>query len=124
MDLNKILGLIKNVLDMVAPQLKKETSTVGTKESREAVAGVMELSVCMAERLKDGIGLDDLSALWAKWQTDPILQGKLKAAVDGVGAVQAEAEDMDAGEAVELVADVVDYVPKFLDALKPVPPSV
>lgn len=91
---------------------------LGIKETKEAVAGVMELAVLLAARLKDGVQLGDVVAVYDKLKDDAEFQAKLLAAYGGVGAVPAEVKDLDLMESVELVTVIVPYVPKVADALK------
>lgn len=118
MDLDKIVMMLKSVLLMLAPNFKKADSQHGVKELTEAVDGSLALGVVLAERLKDGVGLDDLGALWDKWKNDPVIQEKLKNAVDGYEKISAEAKDLDAGEGMEVAVVAIDYAPKFVEALK------
>lgn len=123
MGLNQVMIMLKSVLMMMAPQLKKADSVEGVKEIKEALDGSLALGVVLAERLKDGVGIDDLSALWTRWGEDQELRDKLKAAVDGYEKISAEAKDLDLGEGLELASVMVDYVPKYVDALKKEDPA-
>ena len=88
------------------------------KELSEGLVGVLEFALFMAERFKDGIGLDDMSALWDKWKNDPDFKAKMKAAVDGSEKIPAEAKDLDLNEGMQLAMLMLPYVPKFIDAMK------
>ena len=118
MKLEKIMTLVKTVLALVAPELKKEDSTHGVKEMGEAMVGINELSVFLATRFKDGVGLDDVKALWDKLSDDDGFKEKLKAAAQGANLIPAELKDIDGGEALELAAIQLDYIPKLVEALK------
>lgn len=118
MDAKKILMLLKGFADTMAPQFKDPNSTHSIKETKEALDGALMLGLVLAERLKDGVGLDDLGALWDKWKNDPVVQEKLKAAVDGYENIDEEVGDLDTGEGLELGSVAIDYVPKYMDALK------
>lgn len=118
MELGKALGLAKGVLALVESQLGAEAPEHGVKELKEAVSGVLALSVFMAGQLKDGVGLDDFAALLSKWENDAEFKSKLKAAVDGYDKLKDEAKDLDAAEVSELLTVVVDYVEPLVDALK------
>ena len=121
MDLKAILAMVKSVLLMLAPQLKKPDSSAGVQEISEALVGVNELAVYLAGALKDGFQLDDAMDLWKKLADDDEFKGKLSRAVDGLGHVSAEFKDVDAGEGLELACLQLDYLPKLLDAFKKEP---
>lgn len=91
---------------------------VGIKEAKEALVGVNELAICLAERLKDGVGVDDMVALFMKLQSDDEFKAKLAAAADGIGAVPAELKDLSLAEGMELAVVQIAYVPKLLAAIK------
>lgn len=90
----------------------------GVKETKEALVGVFEVSIFIAERLKDGIGVDDAFAIFDKLKNDDDFKNKIAEAYKGVEAVSEEIKDLDAQEGVDLALLVVSYVPKFLDAFK------
>lgn len=94
----------------------------GNKELKEALVGVNELALLLVEHLKDGVDLSDAVAIWGKLQGDPQLLTSLKAAVEGLQHVSAEASDLDALEVVDLVQVQCSYVPRLLAALKKVEP--
>ncbi len=118
MNLNKVVLMLTSVIAMLAPQMKSEDSVHGIKDLKEAVDGSLALGLVIAERLKDGVGFDDLAALWDKWKNDEEIQAKLKAAVDNYKAIPEQAKDVDAGEGLELAAVALGYVTKYVDALK------
>jgi len=127
MVLKDIMTMVKGVLLTLAPQLKKADAQHGVKELNEAIAGGLTLGYVLAARFKDGVGVDDLAALWDTWKNDAEVQKALKDAVDGYDKIPAEAGELDWGDGLELAANVVDYVPKYVDALKkeePVAPPV
>lgn len=118
MNLEKIITIVKGIFTMLAPQLKKADSKEGVKELSEAVDGSLALGVVLAERLKDGVGMDDLGALWDTWKNDEVIKAKLEAAVEGYKKIGVEVKDLDAGEGIEVAGLMLDYVPKYVDALK------
>lgn len=126
MDLKGIMGMIKSVLVMLAPQLKKADSQHGVQELSEAISGVNELGLVLAKMLKDGFQVvDDAAMLWNELGNNAQVKDALQKAVQGLGNVPQEVKDLDVGEGLELGALVVDYVPKYVDALKkdPVAPQ-
>ncbi len=91
-------------------------SKVGIKETKEALSGILELSLALTELLKDGAQVTDLSGLFLKFQTDANFKAKLQAAVDKASSVPAEMKDLDMKEGIEIATDVLLFVPKFVDA--------
>ena len=91
---------------------------LGTKDLQEAVVGVLELSVFMIQRFKDGAQLSDAVAIWDKWKDDVEFQGVLKAAVDGYENIAKEGGDLDAAEVVGLIGVMLPYVLKVANAFK------
>lgn len=118
MDLKKLMDTVKSMLLALAPQFKDPKSEHPVKELKEGLRGGFLLGLVLTERLKDGLQVSDLSALWKKWGDDPEVQKVMKEAVDGYKSIPDEAGDIDAGEGMELVAELADYVPRYVDALK------
>lgn len=112
--MNKVFLLLSSVLTMVAPSLKKADSALGVKETKEALIGVNEVSLCLAEKFKDGVQVTDFTEFYAKVTADEDFKSKVKAAYDNYKAIPAEIKDVDAGEGIELAVVQLDYAPKFL----------
>jgi hypothetical protein len=91
---------------------------VGIKETKEAVVALNEISLFVASRLKDGVGLDDATALFAKVTGDEEFQKLVAAAYENYKAIPAEVKDVDVLEGVELGMLQLGYLPKFVEALK------
>jgi hypothetical protein len=89
----------------------------GIKETQEALIAVDEIALLLVSRFKDGVGIDDFAAVWAKLSTDQELMDKMKAGWENVNRVPAEVADIDLGEAVGLVMTEIAYVPKFIAAI-------
>lgn len=92
--------------------------SVGIKETKEALIGLNEVGVLLASRLKDGVGVDDFTAVWEKLRNDEEFKAKVQAAYDKAGEIPSEIADLDLGEGVDLALTQVSYVPKFVEALK------
>ena len=116
--MKKIISLIVQVIAFIAPQLKKEDSKVGVKETKEALVAVNEVSVLMAKRFKDGVQFEDFSAFYDALTKDEDFKAKTKAGWEGAKAIPDEVKDLDIGEGLELAAVQLDYVPAIIDALK------
>lgn len=92
--------------------------SVGVKEIKEAMVGVNELAIFLAERLKDGVGVDDAMAIYSKLASDEAFKAKMVAAYEGIALVPAEAKDIDLAEGLELAMLQVQYVPALIAAFK------
>jgi hypothetical protein len=91
---------------------------VGIKESKEAIDGAVELSKFVISRAKDGIGIDDASALVMKLLADEAFKAKLQSAVEGIQLVPAEFKDLDFSEGVELGVFAAGKAKEIIDELK------
>jgi hypothetical protein len=85
----------------------------GIKETKEALLAVVVLGAFVAERAKDGLKLDDLSALVTKFVTDPEFKTKLEMGVQGIDKVPAEVKDMTFVEVLELAQIIPDILEIF-----------
>lgn len=94
---------------------------LGIKESKELLHGLLELSMCLLDVFKDGVQAADAIELFNKITSDEKIKEKFFAAFDGYKHLPAEIKDLDAYESVELIAELIAFVPKFLDALKDKP---
>lgn len=88
------------------------------KETREVLVAVNELAVFLVERLKDGVGFDDVAAIYDKLKNDEDFKTKMQMAYDNIALVPDEVEDIDIAEGVELATVQLSYVPKYIEALK------
>lgn len=88
------------------------------KETQEAIDGVMEVSLFLIKRMKDGIGVDDVSALWDKLQDDHEFKEVIKKGYEGVSNVPAELKDIDLVEGTQLGIQMIGYVPRIIMSLK------
>lgn len=113
--MQKIFTLLASVLTMIAPSLKKTDSQLGVKETKEALIGVNEVSLCLAEKFKDGVQVTDFTEFYAKVTADEEFKNKVKAAYDNYKAIPDEVKDIDAGEGIELAVVQLDYAPKFIE---------
>jgi len=91
---------------------------LGIKETQEFLKGLNVVSLFLVQRLRDGVGTDDLAALIAKATADPEFQKVVKDAYEGAGDITKELKDLDASEVVQLVTLQAGFVPQFLEALK------
>lgn len=93
-------------------------STVGIKETKEALIGLNEAGVLMCERFRDGVQGEDFEAFWERMNNDEEFKGKMKAAYENAKAIPAEIKDIDWMEGGELAMVQVSYVPKYIAAFK------
>jgi len=116
--MNKVIQMILGVISMIAPQLKKEDSTEGIKETKEMLIGVNEVSLSLCEKLKDGIQFQDGVEFYNELTKDEEFKAKVIAAYDGRQKIPAEVKDVDTGEGLELVAVQLEYMPKYVETFK------
>jgi hypothetical protein len=91
--------------------------SVGITETKEAMIAVDEIALFIAKRLKDGVGFDDVVALFEEVTTDEEFKAVLKKGYDGIKNVPAEIKAIDVAEVTELIVTEAAYVPKFIAAI-------
>jgi hypothetical protein len=79
------------------------------KETKEAVVAAIKLGKFVAERLKDGAGLDDAMALGQKL-LDPAFRQMVTDAVQGADKIPAEIKDLSLAEGLELIEAIAEAV--------------
>ena len=87
---------------------------IGIKQTRELLEGVLELGVILAEALKDGAQLEDVTLIL----TTLLNNEKVKLALRDVSSIGGELKDISVEEGIELSMVAITYVPKILSALK------
>lgn len=90
----------------------------GIKETKEALHGIMVLSTFVAAQAKDGLKLNDATALLQKFISDDAFKASLESAVKGIETVPDELGDLDAKEIVELIQFILPDVMNIIEALK------
>jgi hypothetical protein len=93
-------------------------SQVGVKETKDALVGVLAVAAVVAERVKDGVGADDVVVLVQKLMADEELKAKLAEAQKDAALIPAELKDLQAAEVVELIAAALPSVMAVIAALK------
>ncbi len=91
---------------------------IDVKDTKEMLIAVNELSIFLIGRLKDGIGMDDAMAAFAKMQSDEEFKNIMGNAIKGIGNIPKEISDIDIAEGFELAKVQIDYIPKILGAIK------
>lgn len=92
--------------------------TTGTKETREALKGIVTLSSFLIERLKDGIGIDDAISVYSKLTSDDVFKTKIIDAYQGVEKIQEELKDLTTEEITTLGLDIAPDIIQILLQLK------
>ena len=89
----------------------------GTKETKEAIVGILKLSTLLAASFKDGVQVADFAVILAKLQ-EPEMKAALEAAYQDVEKVPSEVSDISVVEALELIPVVMPEVLKLVAAIK------
>lgn len=92
--------------------------TVGIKETTELLVAVNKITLFLIKRLKDGAGLDDAMAIYAKLTTDEEFKKVVFDAYDGVKAIPSEIKDLDYREVVQLLLAQINFIPLIIDEIK------
>lgn len=90
----------------------------GIKESKEALVGGFELALYLTERLKDGVGMDDVTDLMTKLMADADFKKKMEDAYEGISKIKDEFSDLSLQEGFELAGVGMDYTLKFVNLFK------
>lgn len=90
----------------------------GIVETKQALEGILELSIVLAYVLKDGAQITDLLSVWEKVQNDPNVKQKVMAAFSEISKVPDEVRDLDVAEIVELVSTMLPFVTRLILALR------
>jgi hypothetical protein len=90
---------------------------VGIKETKEAIVGILELSLILAEVLKDGAQLSDITKFFTILREHPEFKAKLEAAVQGASLIPAECKDIHLKEGIELTGEVLSFIPRLVETL-------
>lgn len=91
---------------------------IAVKELREALQGILELSIVLASAFKDGVQAQDALMIWQEIQSKPTVKIQLIAAFQGVSAIPVEAKDLSLEEGIDLTMTILTYVPRLIEALK------
>jgi hypothetical protein len=118
--MKNILDAILAVLTLLIPRLKKPDSQHGIKETKEALVALNEISLFFALQFKDGVQIQDFSALYDKIVKDPTFQAKVLLAYENYAQIPMEIKDIDAGEGLEIVKVQTEYAQLYIDLFKKV----
>jgi hypothetical protein len=94
-----------------------EQVVVSTKETKEALKAIIAIVAFLGERLKDGIGYDDLLAVFSKLAADDVFMKKIKQGYEDLDKVSAELKNLNTESitalGLEVAPDIVDLLLKL-----------
>ena len=90
----------------------------GIKETKEVIVAANLLTCFLIERLKDGVQIEDFSAMYDKLILDDEFREMMREAYKDIEKVPAEIGDLDGMEMVELSSLQINMIPKLLSAIK------
>lgn len=82
----------------------------GVKETREGILALVVLGKFVADRLKDGVQLDDALALGQKLIADPKFKDVIAAGVQGADQIPKEVSELDLADGLELAKVIPDIL--------------
>ncbi len=114
---------IDKAVTTASPQQIEEIGKIekrfkGIKETTELIQGVTLLSAFLTKHIKDGLGADDVMALFAKLQTDSAFQAALMKASEGMQEIPSELDDLDFEETITLGILGLNFIKEVVKALK------
>ena len=90
----------------------------GIKETREMIVAILEIAILLASRFKDGMQLDDATAIFDAIKNDEEFKAKIIAGFDNYKLIPAEVKDIGMLESIELASLFIRYMPSIIFALK------
>ena len=96
--------------------------TVGIKESKEMLVGVMEVALICLEKFRDGVQIGDFVDIYDSVTKDEAFKAKLLMAFEGYSKIPDELSDLDTAEMVELAICLLTFLPKITKSLKKTDP--
>lgn len=88
------------------------------KETKELLTALNEISLILISEFKDGVSVEDIAPIFAKIKANPDLSDKLIELYNKANLIPEELKDLTLAEGVELGLIQLQYVPKFIEALK------
>ena len=89
----------------------------GTKETKELLVGLNEVTVLLAKAFNDGVQAKDAVEVFDKLKNDPELSAKILAAYNDANLVSEEIKDLSLAEGIELVTIQAKYLPELVAAI-------
>jgi len=96
----------------------KGDTMYGIEETKEVLVASNELGLVIAKHVKDGPQATDIAAIAMELFGSDAFKLALVKAIENVKQVPAEVKDIDLEEGLELAKLQLQYIPKFLEALK------
>lgn len=90
----------------------------GTKETKEALRAIIAVIEFVIERTKDGLGVDDIVAIWSKIKSDEVFKTKVKAGWENIELVRNELSNLSVEEITVLGFEVAPDLVALLLKLK------
>lgn len=90
----------------------------GVKETQELMIGAFVIAAFIIDRLKDGAGVDDIAALYAKMVSDEAFKKKVIDAAKGINEVPVEMKDF---KLEELIGMAMMLTPELLGIMAKLP---
>jgi len=90
----------------------------GTKETKELLIGINELSIYLLSLLKDGASFKDAMDFYNYCKENEEFKLKLFAAYDGCKQIPEEVKDLDLLEVFEIAQLQLNFVPAIIKAVK------
>ena len=98
--------------------MEKIIDTNGTKEIKEALVAFIAITEFLSDRIKDGVGFDDLVATYSKLTSDDVFIKKVKAGYEGLDKIRDELKDLSVEEVTNLGYDISPSIVSLLLKLK------
>lgn len=92
-------------------------ASVGIKETKEAISGVMLLGALLYKKFSDGVQVKDFTELWDNFKDDTELQKILLDGYNEASLIPAEIKDLDMLEGAQLGMHAMGEVAKIIELL-------
>lgn len=90
----------------------------GVKETKEVLVAVLKVAPVLVKQFKDGVQVQDVAELYAKFMADPVLKEAVMKAYEDYKLVGDEVKDLDTAEIIELIMAALPEIQKLLQELK------
>lgn len=94
--------------------------STGVVEIKHVLKVTESIVVFLIRRLKDGVGMDDLNAVFSELASDPDFKKLFQETYANIGSLPAELKDLSWIESFDLTMTLMQSVPKFISAAKKV----
>lgn len=90
----------------------------GVKETKEVLVAVLKVAPILVKQFKDGVQVQDVAELYAKFMADAELKAAVMAAYDNYKMVGDEVKDLETAEIIELIMAALPEIQKLLQEMK------